>query len=81
MLLISLMLSWVTALTLTPVFINWSEKRRSTAQPEQTEPSVPYQGILFRLYRQALGGLLRFRLTTLTVMVALLALSLYGFTW
>jgi multidrug efflux pump subunit AcrB len=79
-LLISLMLSWVTALTLTPVFINWSEKRRSTAQPEQTEPSAPYQGIVFRLYRQALGGLLRFRLTTLTVMVALLALSLYGFT-
>ncbi|WP_187505771.1 efflux RND transporter permease subunit [Pantoea agglomerans] len=79
-LLISLMLSWVTALTLTPVFINWSEKRRSTAQPEQTEPSTPYQGIVFRLYRQALGGLLRFRLTTLTVMVALLALSLYGFT-
>ncbi|SUE06869.1 Multidrug transporter MdtC [Pantoea agglomerans] len=70
-LLISLMLSWVTALTLTPVFINWSEKRRSTAQPEQTEPSTPYQGIVFRLYRQALGGLLRFRLTTLTVMVAL----------
>ncbi|MSE17926.1 AcrB/AcrD/AcrF family protein, partial [Pantoea agglomerans] len=62
------------------VFINWSEKRRSTAQPEQTEPSAPYQGIVFRLYRQALGGLLRFRLTTLTVMVALLALSLYGFT-
>ncbi|MDF2913188.1 MAG: multidrug transporter AcrB [Pantoea agglomerans] len=79
-LLISLMLSWVTALTLTPVFINWSEKRRSTAQPEQTETSAPYQGIVFRLYRQALGGLLRFRLTTLTVMVALLALSLYGFT-
>jgi len=79
-LLISLMLSWVTALTLTPVFINWSEKRRGSAQPEQTEQSAPYQGIVFRLYRRALSSLLRFRLTTLTVMVALLALSLYGFT-
>jgi multidrug efflux pump subunit AcrB len=76
-LLISLMLSWVTALTLTPVFIRWSEQRQPTRQPEQQEP--PYQGIVFRLYRQALSGLLRFRLTTLTVMVALLALSLYGF--
>ncbi|UIL54629.1 MULTISPECIES: efflux RND transporter permease subunit [Pantoea] len=76
-LLISLMLSWVTALTLTPVFIRWSEQRQPTRQPEQQE--APYQGIVFRLYRQALSGLLRFRLTTLTVMVALLALSLYGF--
>ncbi|KAA5927732.1 efflux RND transporter permease subunit [Pantoea sp. Bo_2] len=79
-LLISLMLSWVTALTLTPVFINWSEKRRGAAKPAKTDISDPYQGIVFRLYRQALGGLLRFRLITLTAMVALLALSLYGFT-
>lgn len=79
-LLISLMLSWVTALTLTPVFINWSEKRRGAAKPAKTDLSDPYQGIVFRLYRQALGGLLRFRLITLATMVALLALSLYGFT-
>ncbi|WP_315316229.1 efflux RND transporter permease subunit [Pantoea vagans] len=79
-LLISLMLSWVTALTLTPVFINWSEKRRGAAKPAKTDISDPYQGIVFRLYRQTLSGLLRFRLITLTAMVALLALSLYGFT-
>ena len=79
-LLISLMLSWVTALTLTPVFINWSEKRRGAAKPAKTDISDPYQGIVFRRYRQALSGLLRFRLITLTAMVALLALSLYGFT-
>lgn len=79
-LLISLMLSWVTALTLTPVFINWSEKRRGAAKPVKTDISDPYQGIVFRLYRQTLSGLLRFRLITLTAMVALLALSLYGFT-
>ncbi|WP_370425480.1 efflux RND transporter permease subunit (plasmid) [Pantoea vagans] len=79
-LLISLMLSWVTALTLTPVFINWSEKRRGAAKPAKTDISNPYQGIVFRRYRQTLSGLLRFRLITLTAMVALLALSLYGFT-
>ncbi|WP_370422683.1 efflux RND transporter permease subunit (plasmid) [Pantoea vagans] len=79
-LLISLMLSWVTALTLTPVFINWSEKRRGAAKPAKTDISDPYQGIVFRRYRQTLSGLLRFRLITLTAMVALLALSLYGFT-
>jgi multidrug efflux pump subunit AcrB len=79
-LLISLMLSWVTALTLTPVFINWSEKRRGAAKPAKTDISDPYQGIVFRRYRQMLSGLLRFRLITLTAMVALLALSLYGFT-
>ena len=76
-LLISLMLSWVTALTLTPVFIRWSEKRPSS-RPE-AQRAAPYQGLVFLLYRQTLTGLLRFRLTTLTIMVALLALSLYGF--
>ncbi|MEL7696416.1 MULTISPECIES: efflux RND transporter permease subunit [Pantoea] len=76
-LLISLMLSWVTALTLTPVFIRWSEKRQPARQPVQQ--AAPYQGVVFRLYRQMLSSLLRFRLTTLTVMVALLAVSLYGF--
>jgi len=79
-LLISLMLSWVTALTLTPVFINWSEKRRGAAKPAKIDISDPYQGIVFRRYCQTLSGLLRFRLITLTAMVALLALSLYGFT-
>lgn len=76
-LLISLMLSWVTALTLTPVFIRWSEKRQPARQPVQQ--AAPYQGVVFRLYRQMLSSLLRFRLATLTVMVALLAVSLYGF--
>lgn len=76
-LLISLMLSWVTALTLTPVFIRWSEKCQPARQPVQQ--AAPYQGVVFRLYRQMLSSLLRFRLTTLTVMVALLAVSLYGF--
>ena len=76
-LLISLMLSWVTALTLTPVFIRWSEKRQPARQPVQQ--AAPYQGVVFRFYRQMLSSLLRFRLTTLTVMVALLAVSLYGF--
>ena len=76
-LLISLMLSWVTALTLTPVFIRWSEKRQPARQPVQQ--AAPYQGVVFRFYRQMLSSLLRFRLTTLTVMVVLLAVSLYGF--
>ena len=79
-LLISLMLSWVTALTLTPVFLNWSEKRRGAAKPAKTHISDPYPGIVFCRYRQPLSGPLRFRLITLTAMVALLALSLYGFT-
>ncbi|WP_041526058.1 efflux RND transporter permease subunit [Pantoea sp. At-9b] len=80
-LLISLLLSWITALTLTPVFIKWSEARRKALQLPPQDDQSPYQGVVFRVYRSTLAGLIRIRWLTITVMVACLAASLYGFTF
>jgi len=74
-LLISLLLSWITALTLTPVFVQWMDGRQAISK----ETTQPYQGVVFRLYRRVLTTLLRFRITTLVLMAACLAASIYGF--
>lgn len=74
-LLISLLLSWITALTLTPVFVQWMDGRQAISK----ETAQPYQGVVFRLYRRVLTTLLRFRITTLVLMAACLAVSIYGF--
>jgi multidrug efflux pump subunit AcrB len=74
-LLISLLLSWITALTLTPVFVQWMDGRQAISKQD----AQPYQGVVFRLYRRVLTTLLRFRITTLVLMAACLAASVYGF--
>ena len=74
-LLISLLLSWITALTLTPVFVQWMDGRQAISK----ETTQPYQGVVFRLYRRVLTTLLRFRITTLVLMAACLAALVYGF--
>lgn len=79
-LLISLMLSWFTALTLTPVFTKWAfnnQKPKELKEGEQEKQ--PYDGWLFRQYRALLGKALGHRTLTLTTLAALLVLSIYGF--
>lgn len=80
-LLISLMLSWLTALTLTPVFIKWAFGKVDLSLKTQTggEPASPYSGRVFRIYRGILSGLLRQRAVTLVVLAGLLGASIYGF--
>lgn len=77
-LLISLMLSWFSALTITPVLIKWG--LFSQARSVQTLPtSSPYQGGFYRLYQRALTALLAQKTLTLSMMVILLALAVWGF--
>lgn len=79
-LLISLMLSWFTALTLTPVFTKWAFEKQKMAQPEADgEVKTPYDGWLFRVYRKVLRKLLHQRTITMSVLVALLVASVIGF--
>ncbi|ATM77076.1 efflux RND transporter permease subunit [Serratia fonticola] len=79
-LLISLMLSWFTALTLTPVFTKWAFEKQKMAEPKPDEPvKSPYDGWLFRVYRNLLGKLLRQRTITLGVLAALMVVSVIGF--
>lgn len=77
-LLISLMLSWFSALTITPVLIKWWLFKHQSQPVAQTNAN-PYGGRFYRLYQQALHALLLRKTITLTVMVALLAAAIWGF--
>ena len=72
--LISLSLSWVLAITVTPLMCHMFLK------PASPDPDFdPYSGLLFRIYRPFLFFSLRHRLGTMLVMVFLLAASIFGF--
>ncbi|WP_125781626.1 efflux RND transporter permease subunit [Pseudoalteromonas rubra] len=75
-LLISLLLSWVTAITLTPFFANMLFKEE-IQQGKETDD--PYQGIIFTAYKALLSLCLRFRWTTVIAMLALLGCAMVGF--
>ena len=77
-LLISLMLSWFSALTITPVLIKWWLFKAGTDSAVQSDKS-PYDGGFYQLYQRALKALLNQKVITLSVMAVLLALSIWGF--
>src|SRR5262249_6578123 len=76
--LISLSLSWVSSVTVTPLlsYLMFKPRTRSGS----TEASDPYAGALFRIYRGFLVLALRFRWTVVVLAIAAFALALYGFT-
>ena len=77
-LLISLMLSWVTAITLVPFFANvfFSEK---DVGGQDGEGEDPYAGRVFVLYRRLLDRAIHHRVITLSAMGALLVIAVVGF--
>ncbi|MEM6159417.1 efflux RND transporter permease subunit [Erwinia sp. P6884] len=77
-LLISLMLSWFSALTITPVLIKWGLFRREDSAEAAVKPS-PYEGGFYRLYQRTLNALLAQKTLTLSMMAILLALAIWGF--
>ena len=76
-LLISLMLSWFSALTITPLLVKWW-LFKGDAPPAAAEAD-PYKGRIFRLYQATLNALLVRKTITLTLMAALLAAAIWGF--
>ncbi|MEN4977151.1 efflux RND transporter permease subunit [Erwinia billingiae] len=77
-LLISLLLSWVSALTITPVLIKWwLFSAKATAKP--SAEVTPHTGGFYRLYQRALRALLTQKTLTLSLMVVLLAGAVWGF--
>lgn len=74
--LISLMLSWLIAITVTPLFCTMLFT--SKAQRGGTPAKDPYGGLFFRLYKSALDGCLRFRWLVLGLMLILLVASAMG---
>ncbi|GIU13585.1 MULTISPECIES: efflux RND transporter permease subunit [unclassified Shewanella] len=75
-LLISLFISWITAMTLTPFFCNLMFKDGVASEEENDDP---YKGWLFGLYRQTLNLAMRFRAVTLILVIAALISSVFGF--
>ncbi|OOF20726.1 MFS transporter [Salinivibrio sp. IB574] len=77
-LLLSLMLSWFTAITLTPFFASMFFKE--TTVSEGDEQSDPYNGVLFVIYKRFLSFCMHHAYLTLLVMVIALGASIYGFS-
>lgn len=72
-LLISLMLSWVTALTITPLFCEmFLHKGNGDADAD------PYGSVLFRVYRRCLRACLNFRWVTVGALLVLMFASGYA---
>jgi len=75
-LLVSLLLSWVTAITLTPFFASMLFKDKLQ---HSSEPTELYQGVIFTLYRKVLHIALRYRLATYVLTLSLLVAAVIGF--
>ena len=80
-LLVSLLLSWVTAITLTPFFASlfFKEELKTKVDETQDKPEL-YRGFIFDWYRTALTGVLRYRFLSYGLMILLLILSVMGFS-
>ncbi len=74
--LISLMMSWVLAITVTPLF-----GVMFLRNPKTNESTDPYKGLLFQVYKIFLMWSLRHRVTTVVALVAMLFASVGGFRY
>ena len=77
-LLISLTLSWILAITLTPFFCHMVFKDPEEAMTGTAED--PYRGLLFTVYRAILNKALRHRIISLALIVASLVAAVVGFS-
>jgi len=76
---ISLILSWLIALTMTPM--NCIAMLKPPKQQDGgNDTSDPYDSGFFRAYRRVLEGAIRHRGLTIVSMVVLLAIAAFGFT-
>src|SRR5215813_11748237 len=76
--LISLSLSWVSSVTITPLLSYMMFK--PIARPANAEAADPYAASYFRVYRNLLVKALQFRWITVMLSAAALVLALLGFT-
>lgn len=73
---ISLFLSWIVAITLTPLFCyDFIKKPKGEIKQEA------YSGQIFQFYKKILLLCLRFRIIFISIIVGLFALALVGFTY
>lgn len=75
---ISLFLSWITAITITPFLADILFKSQSN-EAEEDQKHDPYQGAFFTVYKSVLDFCMRHRVPTMILMVIALGTSIYGF--
>jgi multidrug efflux pump subunit AcrB len=75
--LISLSLSWISSITVTPLLSYMMFKPSAGGG---AAPSDPYGGVLFRMYRRLLVLALRFRWAVVALSLGAFVLALWGFT-
>ncbi|MGM0823540.1 MAG: efflux RND transporter permease subunit [Pseudomonadota bacterium] len=74
-LLYSLLLSWITALTLTPFYFKLFFRNVAPGDGQED----PYKGLIYRLFSRTIITGIRFRWVTLVLVVAILAGAVFGF--
>lgn len=72
----SLLLSWITAVTVTPLLCVWMLK---TTDVDESEEVDPYDYLLFRIFRKSLHGIIRLWPISLAALVACIVASGIGF--
>lgn len=75
---ISLSLSWVSSITVTPLLSYMMFKPLAAGANDKA--ADPYGGFFFRAFRKVLEAALRFRWLVIALSLVLFGLSLYGFT-
>ena len=75
-LLISLFISWITAITLTPFFCDIAFK---DGEQKTEEENDPYKGVIFTVYRNVLSAAIHHRAVTIILIVAALGGAIFGF--
>lgn len=78
-LLVSLLLSWVTAITLTPFFADLMFKTNDGAVAHEGNDVDPYQAGIYQGYKRFLQACMHHRALTMASMAVLLVLSVVGF--
>lgn len=78
-LLISLLLSWVTAITITPFFANMLFKEQKVGSSDSEQDIDPYQAPIYRAYKSWLGFALKMPKLTMFNMLILFVVAAWGF--
>ena len=73
-LLISLFISWITAITITPFFCHLLFKDGEASD----EPQELYKGWFFTAYRALLSAAMRFRIASIGLVIVMLVAAIYG---
>lgn len=79
-LLVSLLLSWVTGITLTPFFATLLFKSNDKVEEEQQASSELYKGIVFEVFSAVLSFALKWRVFTVGITVLLFISAIVAFS-